>query len=948
MKKIYALFLICFSVLIVYGQDEANHWYFGEFAGLSFQSGNPVAQTDGVLDTWEGCSAISTSSGTLRFYTDGIRVYNRNHQIMPNGNGLLGDPSSSQSGIIVPHPGNNQQYYIFSIDNEDPSGGINGLNYSLVNMNLDNWLGDVVSTEKNVNLTAPLCEKVTAVGHSNGVDTWVITHKWGTNDFYVYKVTTDGVELTPVISSAGIVVGGPGTSQHDPKGYMKVSPDGSTIAKANAGLRSVEIFDFDNTTGVVNNAIIDNSLGGEPYGVEFSPNNNFLYINTWKTKPSRVLYQYDLKDDDVIGSRVQIASGANGALQLAPDNRIYVAMAQTGYLSRINQPNKAGSACNYQASAVYLDGRQSMWGLPPFVQSFFTFNASFFNDPPCYGYPTQFYENSSQSPDSLLWDFDDPASGSNNTSTEPNPTHEFTTTSNYIVKLTVWIEGFEDAASRFLVVTMPPEPDLGEDTFFCEGDTHILDAGDGYAEYLWSTGATTQTIGVQTADSYWCIVHSEEGCSGSDTIVLNAFPKPEVDLGPDMEFCEGTLHELNAGPGYESYLWSTGDTTQTLVVQTTNNYWVDVYNSYGCPKRDSVLLTFHEKPLADAGETQTIDQGETTTLDGSASGGSGNYTYSWEPSDLLVQSDVLDPQTLAIIEPTIFTLTVTDDYGCVSLSDDVLINLYGSTLAAFPFAEPDEFCLGESTTISANASGGGGDYTYSWTSTPSGFTSNLSNFNDFPLADTRYNLYLVDQFGNEFDSFIDVTVIQTDPIDLVPEYIPLYGQDTIVVCVRDSVILDSGTDEDPETTTYFWTRANLLNRYYKASTNGNWIDIQTHEVVVNYGGETNCERHGIITIIFDYNLCEIGIPETFVNDDIIDLYPNPNNGSFTLSMNEDITHLNVNIYDIRGNLIADHILTGNYPKGHKQSFQLELQEKGIYIVYLGSDTFYLVKKMIIK
>jgi len=118
--------------------------------------------------------------------------------------------------------------------------------------------------------------------------------------------------------------------------------------------------------------------------------------------------------------------------------------------------------------------------------------------------------------------------------------------------------------------------------------------------------------------------------------------------------------------------------------------------------------------------------------------------------------------------------------------------------------------------------------------------------------------------------------------------------------------------------------------------------------VVNYGGETNCERHGIITIIFDYNLCEIGVPETSVNDDIIDLYPNPNNGSFTLSLNEDITHINVNVYDIRGNLIADHILTGNYPKGHKQSFQLEMPEKGIYIVYLGSDTFYLVKKMIVK
>lgn len=948
MKQIYTLLLIVICSISVSAQDEANYWYFGDHAGITFGTGDPVALGDGALDTWEGCSSISASNGSLRFYTDGIFVYNRNHEVMPNGSGLLGDPSSSQSGIIVPRPGSTQKYYIFSIDDVDPSGGANGLHYTLVDMTLEGFYGDVVSSEKNILLTAPLCEKVTAVGHSNGVDIWVITQKWGTNNFYVYKVTSAGVEVTPIISSAGIVIGGDGVDIDVAKGYMKVSPDGTKIAKANAGLKSVEIFNFDNTTGEVSGGIIDNNVGGEPYGIEFSPNNNFLYVNTWKSNPGMLLVQYDLKAGDVIGSRVQIASGLNGALQLAPDNRIYVAMAQTGNLSRINQPNKAGSSCGFENSAVYLEGKQCMWGLPPFVQSFFSFNAGFFNDPPCFGYGVQFYENSSQAPDSVFWNFGNPASGSENTSTELNPIHEFTSPGIYNVKLTVWISGYEDLASKFINVTEPPVLDLGEDTFFCEGDTYILDAGEGYDEYEWSTGETTQTIGVQVADEYWCIVSNEVGCVDSDTIVLNAFPKPSVDLGADLSFCEGVLHELDAGSGYESYLWSTGDTTQTLVVQTTNTYWVQVYNEFGCPNTDTVDVTFHPKPIAEAGEIQTIDQGTTTFLDGSASGGSGNYTYYWEPSNLLVQNDIPNPQTLPIVQPTIFTLIVIDDMGCASASDQVLINLFGSTLSAFPYADPTEFCLGESTTVSANASGGGGEYTYSWTSEPPGFTSNQASFTDSPSSDIRYNLKVIDQYDNEYSSFVDVKVIITDPISLVPDNIIPVGQDTITVCVRDSVMLDAGHDDDPETTTYFWTKANTLGRYFKATTNGNWIDIQTHEVLINYGGETGCETYGKLTIIFDFNQCEISVPENNIDNNLIGLYPNPNYGSFTLIMNEEIHDLEVKVYDIQGNLLFQRKLEGKHQQGFKKNFELDIDKKGVFVVHMETNDFHIVKKMIIK
>ena len=101
-----------------YSQGEANNWYFGYGAGITFNSGSPVAVTDGQLYTFEGCTTISDAAGQLLFYTDGISVYNRNHIMMLNGDSLNGDTSSSQSATIVPKPGSSTLFYVFTVDAE--------------------------------------------------------------------------------------------------------------------------------------------------------------------------------------------------------------------------------------------------------------------------------------------------------------------------------------------------------------------------------------------------------------------------------------------------------------------------------------------------------------------------------------------------------------------------------------------------------------------------------------------------------------------------------------------------------------------------------------------------------------------------------------------------------------------------------------------------------------
>ena len=99
---LFSLSFILFSN-ISYSQKEENIWYFGNRAGLDFNSGSPVALTDGVLFTNEGCSVISDNTGNLLFYTDGTRVWNKNHRQMPNGLELMGNFSSNQSAVTVSH-----------------------------------------------------------------------------------------------------------------------------------------------------------------------------------------------------------------------------------------------------------------------------------------------------------------------------------------------------------------------------------------------------------------------------------------------------------------------------------------------------------------------------------------------------------------------------------------------------------------------------------------------------------------------------------------------------------------------------------------------------------------------------------------------------------------------------------------------------------------------------
>ncbi len=428
MKQKLFLILILLISNVGFAQNETNIWYFGENAGLDFNSGSPVPLLDGQLNTDEGCATISNFNGQLLFYTDGITVWNRDHAVMLNGTGLNGHPSSTHSAIIVPKPNNSDIYYIFTVDSQ---AGSNGLQYSEVDMTLDNGLGGI-TTNKNISLQTPVTEKITAIKSTTTEEYWVVSHKWESNEFISYNVSSTGVNTTPVISPVGTLVNG--NPFGSAIGQIKISPDGTKIAVArNIGLSEAQLFDFNDSTGLVSNAItlLDLPDTEQVYGVEFSPNSKVLYIGVL----GMGVYQFNLdagSSFDIINSILEVSPEADpyAALQLATNGKIYVAKFNQFYIDVIDNPNVVGTGCNYQFEHLYLDGRKSKGGLPPFIQSFF--DVAFQVENVCFGDATQFTANIPQSYDSLVWDF-----GDGNISTDESPTHIYSAVGDFTVTLTV-------------------------------------------------------------------------------------------------------------------------------------------------------------------------------------------------------------------------------------------------------------------------------------------------------------------------------------------------------------------------------------------------------------------------------------------------------------------------------------------------------------------------------
>lgn len=680
----FCVLLFLLSLQFSYGQQMGRVWYFGNTAGLDFNSGAPLPLIDSAMNTIEGCATLTGLDGNLMFYTNGETVWNKNHQEMMNGNELFGQQSAVQAAVIVPKPGSDTIFYIFTVDAPGYSGRPSkGLNYSEVDMSLDGGLGAVTSN-KNMPILATSTEQLAMIKHNNGTDFWVLTHGHPGNNIHAVLVTATGINTTTIVSTLGMSL----TSLDDLLGSIKISPNGDKVAFSHhkSGL---QLFDFNTTTGVVSNSL---TLSEEVmlYGVEFSPSGKRLYLS--RTLQA-ALVQYDLDATDIPASATTLFMGDEnldygGLLQRGPDGKIYYSMRNKSAISVIAAPDALGTACDFQYSTINLGVKICEMGLPTPTQVEPNFAIQAINF--CHGDVTEFSIIPDVEPETIVWDFND-----GSFSNELNPSHTYTETGTYTVSVTIEVDGEEQTLLKTIVILETPTATQPPDMTACEaengqavfdlrsqaatilGPLQLIDFYVGFYTSLEDAHAGINFIPEQYTNTsnpqtIYARVSPDAGiCHAVTSFVLNVVPKPEIDMPDTYALCKGENITIAAPTGFTAYEWSTEETSRSIVVSKAGSYTVTVFETVGditCEASKTVTVTESVKP-----EITHVEVKDWTSNDNSITVsviGNGNYKYSIDGIHYQ------DSPVFNGLLPGKYTVYVEDDNDCGTDEETVVLLMY--------------------------------------------------------------------------------------------------------------------------------------------------------------------------------------------------------------------------------------------------------------------------------
>ncbi|MEP7165101.1 MAG: gliding motility-associated C-terminal domain-containing protein [Ferruginibacter sp.] len=607
--KIYLPFFVLLACS--YGsqaQKQLNTWYFGTRVGLNFNVIPPQALTNGMGNAIESCSTVSDGSGNLLFYTNGIKIINKQHLIMQNGDNILGDLSSTCGAVIVQQAGHDGIYYVFTIGSAGQS--LKGFKYSVVDIKRNGGLGEVI--QKNNYIDEDCYEKIAAVRHCNKRDVWLTVRIWDTDEYHSYLLTSTGLNPVPVISHTGLVING---IPNNSIGALKFSVDGTKLVAVHSFQNDcVELMNFNNITGIISNPIVFKPNAIAPaltgvYGAEFSPNGKLLYIssNNSSVDPA-TLYQFDISSMNaatILASKQVIAQTnpwIGGGLQMGPDQKIYYSLWKDTSLSVIEDPDVYGPGCNFVFNKILLSktiSEPSQFGLPAAISSDNVADFGPYNfervGGDCRNFDVTFQLNRVTGIDSVRWDF-----GDTQQSTSLAPMHHYNVSGNYNVTLLVYSINCGintiDTLTQNVFLTTPSSQFLPVDTTMCEIKDLAIVTTVTAQTYLWSTGAATAGIVVSDTGTYWLQIETD-GCVSRDSVNIYKRLAETVNLGRDTTVCVNKPVILDAGIGGVNYLWSTGDNTRTIQVSKPGIFWLEVSSATKCPASDTVNVQWGDCEL---------------------------------------------------------------------------------------------------------------------------------------------------------------------------------------------------------------------------------------------------------------------------------------------------------------------------------------------------------------
>jgi gliding motility-associated-like protein len=534
MRKKYLLFLVLICTICkqqLFSQKIYNTWFFGYHSGLDFNTSPPTPLTNPLIEGDEPpyyTSSICDASGSLLFFTDGIKVWNASNSEMPKLSGRWPWEWDQQVlPLICPYPENDSLYYLFTVGKGAKDAATNGgpgvnarkFLFTTINMTANGNTGEIVYPQpaSPTNYFTVLADNASfmlaGTGHCNQRDTWIVSIANGALNSFL--ISPGQVSTTPITTSLPI----PQSDLDDGYSNIKFSPNGEKLVIPVVSKNEMLVYDFNNLTGVFSNPVLLHLPSKELLeDVELSPTGSKLYYGSyWNEMDGNEftgieihnIYQLDLESGSATGienSRYQVnpfpnRSGCTPAscyiikrtLQLGPDGKIYVSL-RNNFDNGINLIEFPDRDKEY---AIYPGNYLRYGKVYRFINVNYIRSASFspkengiqVRKKLCLGLPSEFSLLYTKI-DSVKWDFGDPASGANNYSAAITPSHNYTAVNQYTVKAIIYKACHVDTA--ITKVSIDPDPIVRipayiRDTIVCIGNKLTINAtAPGATQYMWS------------------------------------------------------------------------------------------------------------------------------------------------------------------------------------------------------------------------------------------------------------------------------------------------------------------------------------------------------------------------------------------------------------------------------------------------------------------------------
>jgi len=500
-------------------------------------------------------------------------------------------------------------------------------------------------------------------------------------------------------------------------------------------------------------------------------------------------------------------------------------------------------------------------------------------------------------------------------------------------------------------------------TTFCQGDSVVLSAPAGYS-YLWSNGATTQSISAKTAGSYTVTLTNANGCSATSaatSVTVNTIAVPSVSANGSTSFCQGGTVTLSAPSGYSSYLWSTGQSSQSITVSASGSYSVTVTNAAGCTSSSaatSVVVSALPVASVSASGSTTFCMGDSVVLSAPA-----GYSYLW--------STGATTQSITVTSAGSYSVTLTNTAGCSATSAATTVTISTISAPTVVANGATTFCQGGSVTLSVPSGLG----SYLWSNGATGSTITVNSAGTYSVTVTNATGCSATSTGvavsvDPLPSVVataqgSTTFCPGDSVQLMANpglsnYVWNTGETGPSIWVKSagsySVQADNSTgctgssnaisvmlSPVPVTPTiYYSNNANLLissapmgNQWYlngvaiPGADSTTWYPTQNGLYSIIVTNAAGCSSESA-----QFNYVNIGTDEWLKSQ--VRLFPNPNSGQFTVTYPDELNIKTVRMIDGLGRVLLEREAPDN-----RVEVDLGLVPNGLYRLELMGEQGYM-------